>query len=391
MLFLNLLGGIMMSSIWITIKKELRSILRDRKTLVTLLLFPFLIPVMIFMYAYMYEDTDNVSRYLIGINYEPNTTEVSLMDEVNLDYKVYSDKNTLRDAYDNGDIDGYIDYDKNKDKYYLYVNEDSEDGMYVSGYVSSYLEGYNDYLAKLYLIGEDIDVDKAYSNIDYEIVDLEGENFILLMMFTVSFTYIIMSIVMATSNMATTATAVEKENGTMETILTFPIRIRDLVVGKYLAVVIMGVISACVGLILTLGSLGIAVNSFDVFKDINYSTSILSIFISFVIVVLASFFVGGLSILVTSFARSYKEAQSMCSTLNMLTVIPMFVTILGVDISKWYYLIPILNYTQTLMDIFSGNIDIVSIMMVVISSLVYVILVIVYILKEYKGERVLFG
>ena len=380
-----------MSSIWITIKKELRSILRDRKTLVTLLLFPFLIPVMIFMYAYMYEDTDNVSRYLIGINYEPNTTEVSLMDEVNLDYKVYSDKNTLRDAYDNGDIDGYIDYDKNKDKYYLYVNEDSEDGMYVSGYVSSYLEGYNDYLAKLYLIGEDIDVDKAYSNIDYEIVDLEGENFILLMMFTVSFTYIIMSIVMATSNMATTATAVEKENGTMETILTFPIRIRDLVVGKYLAVVIMGVISACVGLILTLGSLGIAVNSFDVFKDINYSTSILSIFISFVIVVLASFFVGGLSILVTSFARSYKEAQSMCSTLNMLTVIPMFVTILGVDISKWYYLIPILNYTQTLMDIFSGNIDIVSIMMVVISSLVYVILVIVYILKEYKGERVLFG
>ena len=381
----------MMSSIWITIKKELRSILRDRKTLVTLLLFPFLIPVMIFMYAYMYEDTDNVSRYLIGINYEPNTTEVSLMDEVNLDYKVYSDKNTLRDAYDNGDIDGYIDYDKNKDKYYLYVNEDSEDGMYVSGYVSSYLEGYNDYLAKLYLIGEDIDVDKAYSNIDYEIVDLEGENFILLMMFTVSFTYIIMSIVMATSNMATTATAVEKENGTMETILTFPIRIRDLVVGKYLAVVIMGVISACVGLILTLGSLGIAVNSFDVFKDINYSTSILSIFISFVIVVLASFFVGGLSILVTSFARSYKEAQSMCSTLNMLTVVPMFVTILGLDISKWYYLIPILNYTQTLMDIFSGNIDIVSIMMVVISSLVYVILVIVYILKEYKGERVLFG
>ena len=380
-----------MSSIWITIKKELRSILRDRKTLITLLLFPFLIPVMIFMYAYMYEDTDNVSRYLIGINYELNTTEVSLMDEANLDYKVYSDKNTLRDAYDNGDIAGYIDYDKNKDKYYLYVNEDSEDGMYVSGYVSSYLEGYNDYLAKLYLIGEDIDVDKAYSNINYEIVDLDGENFILLMMFTVSFTYIIMSIVMATSNMATTATAVEKENGTMETILTFPIRIRDLVVGKYLAVVIMGVLSASVGLILTLGSLGIAVNSFDVFKDINYSANVVSVFISFVIVVLASFFIGGLSILVTSFARSYKEAQSMCSTLNMLTVIPMFITILGLNISKWYYLIPILNYTQVLMDIFSGNIDIISIMMVVVSSLVYVVLVIAYILKEYKGERVLFG
>ena len=380
-----------MNSILITIKKELRSILRDKKTLITLLAFPLLIPVMIFLYAYMYESTEEVAKYSIGVNYEPNTTEISLMSEANLDYIVYDDKDTLKSAYDNKEIDGYIDYNKNEDKYYLYVNEDSEDGMYVSGYVTSYLEGYNDYLARLYLIGEDIDVDKAYSNIEYEVIDLEGENFILLMMFTVSFTYIIMAIVMATTNMATTATAVEKENGTMETILTFPIRVRDLVVGKYLATVIMGIMSAMIGLILTLGSLGIAANSFEVFKDINFSFGIVSVLVAVLIVVLASFFIAGLSIAVTSFAKSYKEAQSMSSVLNMLTVIPMFISILGMEISKWYYLVPILNYTQVLMDIFSGTIDFVAILMVVISSIVYVVLVIAYILREYRGEKVLFG
>lgn len=380
-----------MSSIIITIKKELRSMFRDKKTMITILAFPLLIPVMIFLYGYMYDATEDTTKYKIGINYEPNTTEISLMSEANLEYKIYEDKNTLIDAYDNKEISGYIEYDKNESKYYLYVNEDSEEGMYVSSYAISYLEGYNNYLAELYLIGEDIDVDKAYNNINYEVVDLDGENFILVMMFTVSFTYIIMAIVMATSNMATTATAVEKENGTMETLLTFPIKIKDLVIGKYLATVIMGFISSIVGLILTLGSLVIATNYFEVFKDISFNFNIISVFISILVVILASLFISGLSILVTSFAKSYKEAQSMCSTLNMLTVIPMFITILGMEINRWYYLIPILNYTQILMDIFSGNIDIIAILMIIISSIIYVVIVIAYILKQYKYEKVLFS
>lgn len=379
-----------MSSIWITIKKELRSILRDRKTLITLLAFPLLIPVMIFLYAYMYESTEDATRYVIGVNYQPNTTEITLMEEVNLEAKVYEDKEALEDAYRVGEILGYINYQEEEKKYYLYTNEDSEEGMYVSSYVTSYLEGYNQYLAKLYLIGEDIDVDKAYSNLEYEVVDLDGENFILLMMFTVSFTYIVMAIVLATTNMATTATAVEKENGTLETILTFPIRVRDLVIGKYLATVIMGILSSFIGLILTLGSLEIATNSFSVFQDISFTFDIGSILVAVLVVVLASLFIAGLSIAVTSFAKSYKEAQSMSSVLNMLTVIPMLISIVGMEIQKWYYLIPIFNYTQVLMDIFSGNFDVIAILMVVLSSVVYVVLVIAYILGQYRTEKVLF-
>lgn len=380
-----------MSSIWITIKKELRSILRDKKTLMTLLAFPLLIPIMIFLYAYMYESTEDASKYLIGVNYKPNTTEISLMEEAYLEAKVYDDKEALEEAYNKGEIAGYIDYHENENKYYLYTNEDSEEGMYVSGYVTSYLEGYNQYLAKLYLVGEDIDIDKAYANLEYEIVDLDGENFILLMMFTVSFTYIVMSIVLATTNMATTATAVEKENGTLETILTFPVSVRDLVVGKYLATVIMGILSSLIGLGLTLLSLEIATNSFEVFKDISFAFNIGSILVAVLIVVLASFFIAGLSIAVVSFAKTYKEAQSMSSVLNMLTIIPMFISLLGMEIQKWYYLIPILNYTQVLMDLFSGIIDITSIMMVVISSVVCVVLVIAYILGQYRTEKVLFN
>lgn len=379
-----------MSSIFITIRKELRSIFRDRKTLITLLVFPLLIPVMIFLYAYLYESSSDTENYLIGVNYDPNSVEVGFMNEAHLEAKKYDDMKEMEEAYHNGDILGYIDYSEDKNTYYLYTNEDSESGMYVSSYVSAYLDSYNQYLAKLYLIGEDIDVEEIYDNFSYEIVNLDGENWMLLMMFTVAFTYIVMAIVMATTNMATSATAVEKENGTMETLLTFPIRVRDLVVGKYLATVIMGMVSSLIGLVLTLGSLEIATRSFQVFETIQYSISVGSVVIAILVVVLASLFIAGLSMALTSFAKTYKEAQSMSSVLNMLTVVPMLISLVGVEIHRWYYLIPIFNYTQVLMDIFSGNFDVVAIFMVIISSIVYVVLVICYILVQYRTERVLF-
>lgn len=354
-------------------------------------MFPLLIPVMIFLYAYIYEGAGEESKYLIGVDYSLNTTEKSIMTKSNLDYDEYKSKKEMEEAYKMGDILGYIDYNEQENKYYLYTNEDSEDGMYVSSYATAYFEGYNDYLAKLRLVSEDIDVDSMYDNFSYDVVNLEGENFILNMMFTISFTYIVMAIVMATTNMATTATAVEKENGTLETILTFPISLRDLIVGKYLATVIIGIMSAVIGLVLTIGSLVIATNSFEVFRDINFSFSIVSILIALLVVVLASLFIAGLSMAVTSFAKTYKEAQSISSALNMITVIPMFVSILGMEVSSVYYVLPILNYTQVLMDIFSGSIDIIPILLVVISSVIYALVVIVYILKRYRTERVLFG
>lgn len=380
-----------MSGMWITIKKELRSIFRDRKTLMTLLVFPVLIPVMIFLYAYMYESQVDEQSYLIGIDYEVNTVEAEFLEEANLKVKTYDNKQEMEEAYINGDIFGYIEYLEEEKEYLVYTNEDSEDGMYVSGYVSAYLDSYNNYLARLYLIGENVDVDKAYDNLSYEIIDLDGENWILMLMFTVAFTYIVMSIVIATTNMATTATAVEKENGTLETILTFPIKSRDLIMGKYLATVFMGILSSLIGLILTVGSLWIATKNFSVFEGISFQLGLSSILISVIVVIVASFFIAGLSILLTSFAKTYKEAQSISSVLNILTVIPMMISLVGVEISKWFYLVPIFNYTQVLMDIFSGTIDVISILMVILSSAIYVVFVIVSILYHYRTEKVLFG
>ena len=62
-----------MNNILVTIKKELRSILRDKKTIAVLFIYPIMIPLMVILYGNIYENLDTeVSEYTIGINYEPN-------------------------------------------------------------------------------------------------------------------------------------------------------------------------------------------------------------------------------------------------------------------------------------------------------------------------------
>ena len=379
------------NSIIITIKKELRSILRDRKTLITLLVFPILIPMMIFLYSYMYENQSQEETYNIAINYELNTTETSILKECNLKPKYYKTLKEMKKAYKQEKVSGYIDYNEDKNTYTIYTNEDSEEGMYVSNYVSAYLESYNNHLAKLYLTGEDIDVDKAYNNFEYKIKDLEGENFILEIIFSISFTYIIMSIVLTSTNMAISATAVEKENGTLETLLTFPVRSSELIIGKYLATVITGIIASLIGLILTIGSILIASEIFEMFKTITFSINITTIIIGIITCISASLFISGLSIAITSFAKTYKEAQSSSQVLSIITIIPMMISLIGIKINTIYYLIPIANYVQLLMDIFSKNFNYLNILIVLISSIIYVVIVIYYIIRQYKSEKVLFG
>ena len=380
-----------MREILITIKKELRSIFRDKKTFITLLLFPILIPAMIFLYAYMYEEESKDDLYSIGVNYSLNQNEISLMNNAHLKGKYYKSKKEMERAYSKGDILGYIEKKKSSNYYVVYTNEDSSDGMKIRSYVTAYLEGYNTYLAKVYLIGENVDVKKTFDQVQYKVVDLDGENFLLNLMFTIAFTYIVMSIVITTTNMATNATAVERENGTLETILTFPISSRCLILGKYLATVIMGFLSSLIGLILTIGSLEFVKRYFSFFEGLSYHVGLSSILISFVIIIMASLFIGGLSILLTSFTKSYKEAQSVSSILNILTIIPMMISLVGVSIQKWFYFIPIFNYTQCLMDIFSGKFHVIEIFMLIISSICYVAIILFYIVKQYRSEKVLFG
>ena len=383
------------TNIIITLKKELRSIIRDKKTIFMILGFPFIIAAFIFFFGYMEESLIGTedTKYSMGINYKPNSTEKTIMSELYLEPTYYKSLEEMKKAYDEGKIENYIFYDEKENIYTIYSNEDLMNSQ-ASSYAMEYLDAYNKHLGDLYIKGEDIDPEVAYGSITYELKTTEGEElstdgFMIDMVMDMSFTYIIMAIALAAVNMATSAIAVEKENGTLETVLTLPVTTKELITGKYLATAIIGLTSSIIGFALTIISFAIATNMFEVYK--GFSITFGAIFWGIIICIVASLLIAALAILITSSSKSYKEAQASGQILQMICVMPIFLSFLNITITRLYYIIPILSHTTILMDLYSGKINYLNLFLTIASTIIYVIILLYVLIKKFKSEKVLFG
>lgn len=383
------------NNILVTIKKELRSMFRDKKTMFMIFGFPFVIAFFIFLMGFMEESVlgEGGTTYNVGFNYTITEVEKTLLDSYPLEYDYYEDKEELEDAFEVGDISGYVMFDEESKVYTIYTDT-SMGGMNVSTFLATYLEDYNQYLGNLKLTNQNIDPLEIYDNFTVEMKNVSGEElstsgFLVELVMSLSFTYIIMAITLAAVNMATSAIAVEKEHGTLETILTLPITTNELICGKYLANVIIGGVASLIGFALTIGSFGIAKNMFEIYED--FSITFGAVAWGVIICILASFLIGGMAIAITAKAKSYKEAQAAGQVLNYLCMIPIFMTYLDFKVSSTYYVVPILNFTTILMDLYTGTFEYINLLITVLSTVVFVGIVLYVLMKTFKSEKVLFG
>ena len=376
----------------ITIKKELRSIFRDKKTVTLIFAFPLLIAFFIFLLSSTYENSVNDKEiYNVAVNYQLTDIEKTITKENQLKTKYYASLKEMEKAFKKDKVSAYIYYDKEKNTYTIYSDEGMT-GISASGFATSYLESYNTYLGNKYLLDHDIDPEEVYNNFLVKTKYIEGENYLLQTILSLAFTYIIIAIAMASSSLATSATAVEKEQGTLETLLTFPVTSKELITGKYLATVIMSLFASLFGYIITLASLIIAKGKYKVYEDINLFINPENVIIGILICLAASLLIAGLAILLTAHSKSYKEAQMASQVLTMITIIPMFISMLNIPIiSKLYYAIPVLSHVQILMDIFTTKINYNNIILCLLSSIIISIIIIDIIIKKFKSEKVLFS
>jgi sodium transport system permease protein len=153
-------------------------------------------------------------------------------------------------------------------------------------------------------------------------------------------------------------TAGEKERGTMETILSSPVSRTDLVIGKFLMVVTASVVTAMLSLV----SLGLSFKYFkDSFMAASGSSVPMSINPSSVVAVvvlvlpLAVLFAAG-QLAVALLAKNYREAQSYIQPLVFIVVAPAIIgTLPGIELNGITALVPILNTCMVSKEIISGT------------------------------------
>jgi len=378
------------NNIKITIHKELRGIIRDKKSLQRILLLPMIVPIILILFGYLF-DYMEYSKYTIGVNYELNDIETSIVKELdNVKFITYNTEKELQEKYDSKEIDGYI--IKKDNKYTIYTNPTVSSGEIVNSYANTYLDAYNKSLATNYLIGKRIDPNIVFNSIKITNKSLAKEetNTMFNILLSLSITYVLMIVVLTCTVVATDATSGEKERGTLETILTFPIRSGELVAGKYLATAILGCFSGLLSYALTIPAIYTGKSMFKTFKDINININVESTILVLIVIIVSALLSAGVCIALSGKARTYKEAQSSLQFISLLPMIPYFVKIMEVD-NSMFSLIPIANCGMALNDITMNNINYHNLFVIFISSIIYIVLIIYYISKQYKDEKTLFS
>lgn len=151
----------------------------------------------------------------------------------------------------------------------------------------------------------------------------------------------------------------EKERGTIETLLISPASRGQIVIAKWLVVTLSGVCTAVASflwlfLVLRYGS---PVPREMVTGVMSIAEPGAMLLFLAMLIPLCAFF-GALLLSVSIFARTYKEAQSIITPLNFIVLIPLLIGIFpGVRLDWATALIPILNISLATKEIIAGTIN----------------------------------
>ncbi len=383
----------MKSNLWPILKKELREVFRDKKSLAMMLIIPFMIPLLVIGMSALFdsqikESLESSSN--IGFNYPLSDVELELAKQNNIKTKVTSDAK-LQQLLEEEKIDLYI--TKDDKNYTIHYDQNSETSSASTSVAESYLQQYKSMLQNQYLQEAQIDSNQVLNiiTINYEENGKEGKSFYANYVTSYAFLFVIMAITISATYPATDATAGEKERGTLETLLTFPIKSKDIIVGKFLSVSLSSVITGLLSFILAIVSLLYVGNTFDIYKNISILPDMLTVVMTIIIIICYSLLISGLCIAIASLSKSFKEAQSALTPLTFISFFPgMIAFMINVKTTALISIIPFLNYTQIFNDVNDGNINYLHIMLMFISTIIYIFLVIQYIIKQYRSEKVLF-
>jgi sodium transport system permease protein len=152
----------------------------------------------------------------------------------------------------------------------------------------------------------------------------------------------------------------EKERGTIETLLTTPVSRLQILFGKMGVVVLSGITaSTCslLGLFLSLQTLDFGPN-IEIMEIANSILSFQFIILLYALLIPLTIFFAGILIPICIYAKSFKEAQSIIAPLNILIILPAMVALTpGVELTLITACIPIVNIALATKDLIAGTLD----------------------------------
>ena len=385
--------------------KEMKDLLRDKKTFIMGLLIPLtLLPVMLFIIDYSMNSSQRRADDEIRIAVSSKDNSFYKFCTAHDDIKVVDVDNT-KAAMESGIISAYIKVSENidKDKDYtqdldIQFNTSSIGSMMSTRKIAYYRDLYfilAQSLKKHVSSAEELrnmisnaDINGAVMK-EYPYTDDDGAanidmssmyfNMLVPMM-------LILYCCVGSSSTASDLSAGEKERGTLEALLSTGADRTSIIVGKLLATTAMGAMS---GLCTVLG--------LSVYLIVSSGTSSFSLtffeFLALLIITLfTSMFFAAVNLTIGVYSKSSKEAQTYLMPVSVISLIPTYFTYtLDVgSINIEYLCIPIVNIVCVIKEIFAGSLNPLHIGIVVGWLLLYVAAAFSLTSYMFKKESVVF-
>jgi len=184
-------------------------------------------------------------------------------------------------------------------------------------------------------------------------------------------------------------TAGERERGTLESLVASPAPRFLILLAKYLAVLTVALLTAGVNL-LAMGVTTYAAGLAPVLLGDTFSP--LALVAVFGLMILFAAFFSGLLLAVTSFARSFKEAQAYLIPLMLLSLGPGLVSLTpGVELTPLLAATPLLNMVLLARDVLQGTADPALAAFTITATLFYAIASLALAARIFGSDAVLYG
>lgn len=193
-------------------------------------------------------------------------------------------------------------------------------------------------------------------------------------------------------------TAGEKERGTMETLLCSPVSRINIVLGKFLMVltasvttILLSMLSMALSAAIGIMSLGQPATAARAAGNTIPTIDPLGLLGVVAMVAPVAVFFAALLLAISLFAKSYKEAQSYVSPLIIVIIMPaMLATLPGIELNAKLSLVPILNLSLVCKEMLSGVWHWPYIGLIFGSSCLYAAVALGFAVKMFNREDVMF-
>ena len=403
-------------TIW---KKEIRDTIRDRRTLLAMVIMPmFLMPVLtIGLFKFMDYQMEKQAEKVVKVSIVEKGEASVLIGMIRSQEKIeiVETNNNIKKAIADGDLDlgiiipeNFQENIKNQEVVEITIiqkstNIDSESALariyfLVANFNNQMLqERFADQeispkiLSKVVVVSEDVASEK------------ETGGFILGLMIPL---FIVMWSIMGGQYTAIDVSAGEKERKTLEALLFVPIKRMDIVLGKFLAVstvsltsVIVSIGSFYIALIysggfgpMTTNTQGLGAEKMAESIIVNFSIDPQAILILLVISLFLVLMFSAIILSIAIFAKSFKEAQSYISPSYLVVILPVVLvnSMPGFEPAFWFFALPAVNATLLFKEVLMGVYNSGHILLTLSSLIIYSVIAIFIATKIYSKEGVLF-